>query len=285
MTEALTEYRTAISLGVLVILFAWESLAPYFAFFRNRTKDRLQHGAINVLLGVINAAFNATAAVALWYWACGWVSARSLGLLNWVELPPVGQWIAAFLLLDLWMYWWHRICHEAPMLWRFHRVHHSDPMMDVSTAYRFHLGEMAASAIVRVPVIALIGLSLEHIALFELVLFVLVQLQHANISLSPPLDRLLRVVLVSPFMHKVHHSDQPQETDSNYCSLFSWCDRIFGTYRTRSDHRAIRFGLREFKQPEDQRLGALLTNPLQPRKTIASGDESVNSPGPKKKDT
>jgi len=285
MTESLTEYRTAISFGVLVVLFAWESLVPFFGFFHGRTEERLRHDAINLLLGVINAVFNATVAVALWYWACGWVGEQGVGILNWIELSRLGKWVAAFLLLDLWMYWWHRICHRVPMLWRFHRVHHSDPSMDVSTAYRFHLGEMVASAVVRVPIIALVGLSLEHIAMFELALFTLVQLQHANISLSPTLDRLLRVVLVTPFMHKVHHSDKKDETDSNYCSFFSWCDRIFGTFRKREDYQTIVFGLREFSRPEDQQLGALISNPIHTPNTVASGEDSVNSPGPKNKDT
>lgn len=285
MTDSINEHRAAISFGALLVLFAWESAAPFYNFFRSRLTDRLRHDGINLFLGIINAVFNATAAVALWYWTCTWAANNGIGILNWLDLPAVGEWLTAILLLDLWMYWWHRICHEVPCLWRFHRVHHSDPNMDVSTSYRFHLGEMMASAMARVPVIALVGLKLEHIALFELVMFVSVLLQHANISLSPTLDRLLRSVLVTPFMHKVHHSNEMIETNSNYCSLFSWCDRIFGTYRGKEDYHAIEFGLREFTEAKDQRLGALITNPLESRNTVASPGESVNSPAHQKQDT
>ena len=285
MMELLTEHRVAISVGTLIFLFAWESALPFFNFFRSRLTDRLRHDAINLFLGIINAAFNASAAVGLWYWACAWTEDIGFGILNWLGFPAVGEWITAFLLLDLWMYWWHRICHVVPILWRFHRVHHSDRNMDVSTAYRFHLGEMLASAIVRVPVIVLIGLGLEHIAVFELVLFVTVLIQHANVSLSPTLDRLLRALLVTPFMHKVHHSREMEETNSNYCSLFSWCDRLFGTYRGKGDYHSIEFGLREFAKPDDQRLRALIMSPLESRNSVASTGKSVNSPAHKKTDT
>jgi len=231
-------------------------------FFHGRLRERTRHDLLNFLIGAVNAAFNGLAAAALWLWISRLAAEQGIGVLHWTRLPASVELVVAILLLDLWMYWWHRICHVVPVLWRFHRVHHSDPRMDVSTAYRFHFGEMAASAIARVPVIVLVGLSLDQILIFEALMFANVQIQHANIALPAPLDRALRWLIVTPFMHKVHHSDRQPETDSNYCSLFSWWDRVFGTYRERNDCATIRFGLREFATPKDQRLGALLVNPF-----------------------
>jgi sterol desaturase/sphingolipid hydroxylase (fatty acid hydroxylase superfamily) len=262
MSKPPVESSGAVAFGLLVALLLWESAAGFMAFFRGRLRERLGHDAINLCLGGINALFNATAAAALWMWTARVVSGASFGLLHWLELSRATEFVLAVLLLDLWMYWWHRLCHRIPMLWRFHRVHHSDPRMDVSTAYRFHFGEMAASAVVRVPVIAVMGLGLEHILLFEVMMFAVVQIQHANIGLPPTLDRVLRRLIVTPFMHKIHHSDLVAETDSNYCSLFSWWDRVFGTYRERADLAGIRFGLAEFQSAGEQKFAALILNPF-----------------------
>lgn len=152
--------------------------------------------------------------------------------------------------------------HRWPVLWRFHRVHHSDPKMDVTTANRFHFGEVFTSSVMRVPVIVLAGLSLGEVVIYEAALFAVVQLHHANVALPAPLDRALRVVIVTPFIHKVHHSRWQQETDSNYASLFSVWDRLFGTLRLRDDPRAIQYGLPDFDRPEQHTLAGLLKTPL-----------------------
>ena len=134
--------------------------------------------------------------------------------------------------------------------------------MDVTTANRFHIGEIALSSVLRVPVIALLGLQLWELALYELAMFTVVQLHHANIAFPVWLDRTLRVIIVTPFMHKVHHSRWQPETDSNYSSLFSFWDRLIGSYRLRDDPRTLRFGLDEFNRPEDHTLTGLLATPL-----------------------
>jgi sterol desaturase/sphingolipid hydroxylase (fatty acid hydroxylase superfamily) len=141
--------------------------------------------------------------------------------------------------------------------------------MDVTTASRFHLGEIVLSSILRVPIIALLGLKLWELALYELAMFTVVQLHHANIALPAWLDRGLRVLIVTPFMHKVHHSRWQPETDSNYSSLFSCWDRLFGTYRAQPGRQdaaqqpdTLQFGLDDFNQPEDHTLIGLRTTPL-----------------------
>lgn len=269
--------------GLLVILLCWESAAPFIAFFRGRWRQRVRHDVINFVLGIVNATFNAAAATALWLWVAKFAADSSFGLLHWLPWPPLAEQVLAVLLLDLWMYWWHRVCHRVPLLWRFHRVHHSDPQMDVSTAYRFHFGEMVASALARVPVIALLGLSLQNILVFEALMFAVVLFHHANIGLPPSLDRALRRLIVTPFMHKVHHSDLQPETDSNFCSFFSWWDRLFGTYRERADCHTIHFGLQEYDADRDQTFSALCLNPFtraRSNKSVANPDRNRNAPVP-----
>lgn len=261
MTE-LSRIRTVSSLTLLVLLLTWESLVPFFTYFAGITGERVRHGLKNLVLGVLNALLTGLGFVALWWTTAQWAQAHEFGLLNWLPLPGWARWAGAFLLFDAWMYWWHRLNHRLPFLWRFHRTHHSDPKMDVTTANRFHIGEIALSSVLRVPVIALLGLQLWELALYELAMFTVVQLHHANIALPPWLDRALRLLIVTPFMHKVHHSRWQPETDSNYSSLFSFWDRLFRTFRLRDDPRTLRFGLDEFSRPEDHTLTGLLATPL-----------------------
>lgn len=254
--------RTISSVVLMVVLLAWESFAPFFAFFVRDERQRMRHGVKNVFFGVINAGFNAVCFVALWLTVSQWAVEHRFGVLNWLGLPTWARLAGAFILFDAWMYWWHRLVHRIPFLWRFHRLHHSDPKMDVTTANRFHIGEIALSSTLRVPVIALLGLQVWELALYELAMFAVVQVHHANIAFPTWLDRLLRGVIVTPYMHKVHHSRWQPETDSNYSSLFSFWDRIFRTFRLRDDPRTVQFGLDEFTGPEDHTLTGLITTPF-----------------------
>lgn len=268
--------RTAAGFLLLVLLLTWETVAPCFGFFLKHARERARHGLRNLALGMLNATFTSVVFVGLWWQAAAWAGTHQFGLLNWAELPSWSRVVAALLLFDAWMYWWHRLNHQVPLLWRFHRTHHSDPLMDVTTATRFHVGEIALSGCLRVPVVWLLGLRISELAVYELVMFAVVQTHHANIAFPGWLDRALRGFLVTPFMHKVHHSRWRPETDSNYSSLFSFWDRIFGTFRRRDDFRTLRFGLEEFERPSDQTLAGLLATPLRP----GSRDDPAASAGP-----
>src|SRR6185503_2179607 len=184
--------RTATSAVVLLALLTWESFAPFFTYFQDGPGLRLRHGLRNVTLGVLNAALNGVICVGLWGTAARWAEANHFGVLHWLRLPAWAHLMGVFLLVDLWMYLWHRMNHRIPFFWRFHRVHHSDPKMDVTTANRFHIGEMAFSCLLRAPVIALAGIQLWELALYEMVMFTVVQLHHANVGLLEWVDRWLR---------------------------------------------------------------------------------------------
>ena len=241
----------------LAAFFAWESLAPYRA-----QANRRLHAARNLTIAAANAILvglccaGATVAVAHWSDTNQW------GLLHRSSISAGWQFGLAFLALDLWTYWWHRANHRLPLLWRFHRMHHSDPSMDVSTALRFHGGELLLSALLRLPLIPLLGLSLPAVAAYSAAVVVVTEFHHANIGLRDSLDRAVRLFVVSPNMHKVHHSRERRETDSNYATVFSGWDRIFATYRERDDYRTIRFGLNRFDADEQQTLKGLILTPF-----------------------
>jgi sterol desaturase/sphingolipid hydroxylase (fatty acid hydroxylase superfamily) len=265
MADLITELsriKTASSVILLALLLAWETWTPFFAYFARAAGERTRHALKNLALGVLNAAVTGLLFVGLWWSAAAWAEGQHFGLLRWVELPAWARFALALLLFDVWMYFWHRLNHCVPFFWRFHRTHHSDPRMDVTTANRFHLGEILFSSILRVPVIALLGLRLWELAIYEAAMFAVVQVHHANIALPARLDRGLRALIVTPFMHKVHHSRWQPETDSNYSSLFSFWDRLFGTLRLREDPRTLQFGLEELDPPEHHTLAGLLITPF-----------------------
>ena len=260
----LPDTKMLLALSVLTGLLAWETIHPFFLFPKGQR--RLRHGMANVFLGVVNGLMTTFIFVGLWWAASEWAARNSFGLLNSLSLPGVVEWTLAVLMLDAWLYFWHRLNHRIPFLWRFHRVHHSDPHMDVTTANRFHFGEIFLSASLRIPVIILSGVSIEQVALYELLMFAVVQFHHANIGVTERWDRTLRTCIVTPYMHKVHHSRWQTETDSNYASFLSIWDRIFGSYRINKDPASIRIGLDGYDRPEQQSVPGMFTTPWKRRK-------------------
>lgn len=259
--DTINDDRRWIALGLLMLFLIWESRRPFFDFFRKRGRRRLLHGITNVALAAINFVAIVLIFASGWAWASAFSARHGIGLLHLFAAPWWVKMLLALLVLDLFTYWFHRLSHRLPFLWRFHRVHHSDPNMDVTTANRFHLGEIIISSVLRIALIALAGLDLWHLALYETLMFSIVQFHHANINLPPRLDRILRVFIVTPAMHKVHHSRIRKETDSNYTSLLSFWDRLFGSFQTRDDLKTIRFGLDGYDHAAKQNLIGLLKTP------------------------
>ena len=251
---------------LLFLLLWWETLTPFLPMFRNNARQRARHGLRNVAIALLNSGMTALLFVGIWAATAKWAAHNGFGLLNWTGAPPLWHALAAVLALDFWTYWWHRFNHRIPFLWRFHRAHHSDTHMDVTTASRFHIGEILFSNCLRIPLILLLGIHVWEIVLYETALLAVIQFHHANIGLPRRVDQLLRCFIVTPAMHKVHHSRWQPETDSNYSSLLSVWDRIFRSFRLRDDPRTIQFGLDEFAKPEDQTLPGILKTPLGDKK-------------------
>lgn len=266
MIEFLQANFKAITAGVLLFVFlGWETFAPFHRFF-GKGKERLVHGVSNVALGLLNGFVIALIFSALWIWAAEFAQARGIGLLHLIPFPNWLAAVVAVLLLDLWTYWWHRWNHEIVFLWRFHSVHHADNRMDVTTANRFHVGEILMSSALRIPVILLIGADFWHVVLYEAVMLPVVQFHHANVGLGEKWDRLLRTVIPTPTMHKVHHSRQVSETNSNYTSLFSFWDRLFRSFNLERPPEEIDLGLEGRDAANYQRVDGMLAMPFEREK-------------------
>ncbi len=244
----------AVTLGSL---WALESAAPMFA----GREYRLSHQAANFGLAAINAfvSFGFASAV---FFVTAWTRMHDFGLLHLAALPAWLQWIAALLLFDCWQYGWHRLNHRVPWLWRFHAVHHADAELDVSTGVRFHTGEIALSFLARLAVLPLLGITLPQLLIYEALALPVILFHHSNVRLPDRVDRTLRCLIVTPWMHCVHHSRWQPETDSNYASLLSIWDRLFGSFRIRENPREIALGLDEWTEREWRKLPGMLAAPF-----------------------
>ena len=222
----------------LVLLLLLEQAIP--AIRRDRS-ELISHGGRNILIGVANGVVLAIVAVPLLSGLSAWIERSDIGLIRLVGEPwrtGVG-----LLLFDGWMYLWHRANHEVGFLWRFHRLHHSDRAMDVTTTFRFHPGEIGLSTLARLAVMPLLGLTIDHLVLYEIVMFPVILLHHSNVGIAERADRWLRWLIVTPAAHRVHHSRIRVETDSNYGSVLTLWDRLAGTFRLRTDGTPVSFGL------------------------------------------
>jgi sterol desaturase/sphingolipid hydroxylase (fatty acid hydroxylase superfamily)/rhodanese-related sulfurtransferase len=256
------QVRISAAVALLALFLAWESVAPFYQWFRGKVAARGRHAGRNLLLGALNSVMISAVFVHLWWQVANWAEVRDFGLLSALQLAGPGHTLAALLLLDLWTYGWHRLNHGIPLLWRFHRMHHSETHLDVTSASRFHLGEIAASSLLRIPILLFLGIHFGELALYETLMFAIVQFHHSNVVVPPALDRVLRQFIVTPDMHRVHHSRERRETDSNYSSLLSVWDRLFGTWVWRPDPENIALGLAGLDAPTDQTVAGMLRTPV-----------------------
>jgi sterol desaturase/sphingolipid hydroxylase (fatty acid hydroxylase superfamily)/2-polyprenyl-3-methyl-5-hydroxy-6-metoxy-1,4-benzoquinol methylase len=192
-----------------------------------------------------------------------WVEQREWGLLPATGLPPLVAAVLSVLVLDLAIYGQHLVFHRVPFLWRFHRVHHADHDVDVTTGLRFHPVEIALSLGWKLLLVVALGAAPAAVLVFEVLLNATSMFSHANVSLPSGLDRAMRLLLVTPDMHRIHHSVERAEHSSNFGFNLSWWDRVLGTYvvEPAAGRRALRVGLPEFPRPEVQPLAWLLALP------------------------
>ena len=198
-------------------------------------------------------------------------AARHWGLLASLDLPPLAQYILGFALLDLSFYYWHRLNHKISWLWRFHNVHHIDPDLDVSTAFRFHYFEVFLSSGFRFAQIILIGPSLGVFLAYEAVFQCATFFHHSNWRLRPGIEGVLRLLAVTPRMHGIHHSNYQSETDSNYSVVFSVWDRLHKTYLDRPDQKDIVIGVPGYARPEDNLPAKSLGHPFKKQRDYWGG--------------
>ncbi len=254
------EIRLVAFLAVLAAMALWEVAAPR----RRREIPRLLRWSNNLALVVIDTvlvrlAFP-VAAVGL---AMG-MEARGLGLLPLWDLPVWAALGIGVLALDLAIYLQHVMFHAVPALWRLHRMHHADLEFDVTTGLRFHPVEILASMVVKLGVVVALGPPALAVLIFEVLLNATALFNHSNVRLPLQIDRILRLVVVTPDMHRVHHSIRPSETNSNFGFNLPWWDRLLGTYRAqpRDGHEGMTIGIEQFRTRGDLRLDRMLVQPL-----------------------
>ena len=249
--------KTVVVVLVLAGLWVLEGLAPMFG----RRPRRLRHDAVNISLGLINSAMVAMIFAAALVGGAQWAQREQFGVLHRLDWPPWLEWAAAIVLFDLWMYGWHVANHKVPLLWRFHQVHHADAELDASSALRFHTGEIALSSLSRLAILPLLGMTIPQLLVYELILQPIILLHHSNVRFPAALDRILRLLIVTPRIHWVHHSKLRSEHDANYASVFSFWDRLFRTLRWK-DPPAIEMGLEYTGEGETRNLRRILALPF-----------------------
>lgn len=264
MTDALLQNEPAIRMGVflamLVSMMVWEAVAPR----RGRVIHRMLRWSNNLALVVLDTLVIRLAFPVLAVGVALIAQERGWGVLGLIALPLWLEFVLALLVLDLAIYWQHVAFHRIPVLWRMHRVHHADLEFDVTTGLRFHPAEIVLSMAYKLAVVVALGPPAAAVLVFEVLLNATAMFNHANLALPHRADRALRLLMVTPDMHRVHHSVHPDETNSNYGFNVPWWDRVFGTYRAqpRDGHRAMTIGLEQFRDPKELRLDRMLFQPL-----------------------
>ena len=260
------ENETVIRFGVFLSLFALFALAEAVLPRRARTQSRSRRWVTNWGITIANTVFVRVMAFLLPVLAVGAAidaANNGWGLFNVLALPVWIEVVAAILILDFIIWAQHLITHKVPILWRLHRVHHADVDMDVTTAIRFHPIEIGLSMLIKIGAVYLLGPAALAVILFEIILNGTAMFNHANIRLPLWLDAIVRRVLVTPDMHRVHHSVHRHEHDSNYGFALSIWDRMFGTYiaQPQAGHDGMQVGL-EWQDDRPARLGWSLALPF-----------------------
>jgi sterol desaturase/sphingolipid hydroxylase (fatty acid hydroxylase superfamily) len=240
------------------LLFIIEHQYP----LRHSTRPLLSRVLINLILTVFVYITANLFIAPLIQFALKITADHHIGLLSWIPMSDGFRFVLGFLLLDVTFYYWHRLNHEIPLLWRFHNVHHTDPDLDVTTSMRFHPVEIAYSSLFRFIQLTIVGINPITLICYEFVFQFFTFFQHSNIKLPINVERRLNKVFVTPRMHGIHHSNYQDETNQNYSVVFSFWDRIHQTMTLNIRQQSITIGVPEYQQPTDNTMIPLLLMPI-----------------------
>ncbi|WP_146592491.1 sterol desaturase family protein [Puniceibacterium confluentis] len=270
MTDSLLatepQLRLIVFLGVLVAMAIWELAAPR----RRQEIPRVIRWTNNLGLVVIDTIVLRLSFPVLAVGLAVLAQDRGWGLFNVIEMPGWVAVLVSIIVLDLVIYLQHVMFHAVPALWRLHRMHHADLEFDVTTGLRFHPVEILLSMGIKLAVVMALGPPAVAVLIFEVLLNATAMFNHSNVRMPRIADRVLRLIVVTPDMHRVHHSIRPEETNSNFGFNFPWWDRLLGTYKTqpKAGHEAMSIGIEQFRTTRDLWLDRML---IQPVKGPASG--------------
>ena len=251
-------YGFFILTSILIVLFILETIFK----LRRRIQPRFERIVINTIIAIPAFALLRFMLIPAMVWLAAKNESWHSGLNYLYALPLWFENMVAFVLLDYGIYWWHIILHRMPLMWRFHLVHHTDMDMDVTTAFRFHLGEMFGSLIYRSTIVLLIGASPLMVLIYEIIFEAETQFHHSNIKLPINFEKVLNKIIVTPRMHGIHHSIIKQETDSNYATIFSFWDRMHKTVRLNIPQDNIIIGVPAYHDMNELTVGRLLKLPF-----------------------
>ena len=256
--------EAALRLGFFFVLLALLALSEW-RWPRNISRAvRLRRWPINLGLGLLNTLCLRV----LTPWLAFAIALRArdagIGLFNIVQVSPWLAIASSMLILDMTIYWQHRLMHVVPWLWRLHRLHHTDLALDVTSGVRFHPLEILFSLAVKLSAVLALGAPPAAVLAFEILLSSFSLFTHTNVAIPERTDRVLRWLIVTPDMHRIHHSVLRDEHDRNFGFNVSWWDRVFGSYRDRARQSQVelRLGLNTFRSPREQRFPALLLQPF-----------------------
>ncbi|MDO1446348.1 sterol desaturase family protein [Rhodocytophaga aerolata] len=239
---------------------------------RIRKDDKGRRLRVNAGVATVGLAGLRLALVPAMLAAGRWTGKNRIGLSQWLPLPRPLKGLLAFLLLDYTNYLWHTLNHRIPWLWRFHTVHHTDLDMDVSTAWRFHVGEVLLSVFFRGSMVAVAGARAPIVLLYEVLYEGATAFHHSNWQLPVDLERKLNKLIVTPRMHGIHHSIVRNETDSNYAVIFTFWDRLHQTIRLNVPQAEVDIGVPSYRNPAEQTPGFLLALPFRKQRDWALPD-------------
>lgn len=243
--------------ALCALLWSLESIVPLYRYQNSRVRHALPNVALTLILVLTNLALSFSSA-----YLAGFTVRHRVGVFSATDLSPWTQAVFGVVALDLFAYFAHILLHKSWLGWQFHRVHHSESAVDVTTSFRQHPGESVWRILWQLGAVFVFGIPLWVIIVYLILSGLNAQMEHANIKMNSRLDRFLRLVIVTPHMHKAHHSRDQRETDSNYANIFSFWDRLFRTYTAEIDFRKLRYGLDGFDVKDRQTLRGLLKMPF-----------------------
>jgi sterol desaturase/sphingolipid hydroxylase (fatty acid hydroxylase superfamily) len=251
-----------ISAAVLAVLFGVLFSLGILKPLRRRSRPFGRRLLVNGLLTILSFGAGMLAVAPVSVYILSKTTGTKIGLLHLASLPFWAEFLIGVLLLDLSFYYWHRMNHEIPLLWRFHNVHHVDPDVDVTTSFRFHVVEIAYSSVFRAVQVLIIGPVFLTYVIYEIIFQASTMFHHSNVRLPLGLERIINKVFVTPRMHGIHHSAMKEETNSNYSVVFRWWDWLNRTLHLNVKQAEITIGVPAYLEKKDNRFWDLMVMPF-----------------------
>jgi sterol desaturase/sphingolipid hydroxylase (fatty acid hydroxylase superfamily) len=242
----------------LIFFLSLELLVPYRPSSVSKFKRWINNLGLALFNSILIQLLFSSAIVS----TAVYVHIHKLGILNMVDAPSWLKILVTVALMDFMLYVWHLLNHEVPLLWRFHRVHHSDLNMDVSTATRFHFGELSISAVIKISLIFFLGASSLGVLIFESLLVLCAQFHHSSLKVPKWFETILWILFVPPSMHRIHHSVIIKERNTNYGTIFSLWDRILGTLLSKVNQARIHIGVGAYQRADGLNFFHLMAMPF-----------------------